>query len=299
MDCWITGGAGFLGSRVCRALRSQGHRTLSLDRRASPDADQHETLDLSRSEAPDRLRELRLDRGRPDVVIHAAGLTAQPERVPHASYVTANTLATAHLCEALDELSPELLIFTSTLSVYGRPVPSPVNEQREPSPVSAYAVTKLAGEQLLLNSASRARVVVLRLPSLFGSEQADSFVDGLVRQARAGTAIQLFSRGGRVRDALHVDDAVGAVVACARHRFAEPRLVMHLGGDSVLTVAEYARLVVDVFSSSSPLVPVDTPSSQTFDLLADIRLARQRLGFEPMEPRQALLRYADQLRTRP
>ena len=302
LNIWITGGAGFLGSRLCRTFAGQGHSVLSLDLRAPTDGQRGEIVDLSDEAAPERLGRLKEQHGGPDVIVHVAATTfARGAKTPPTAggYAKANVLATARLCDAVEVLAPTRLIYTSTLSVYEEQIPIPVSERQAPCPTSVYTITKLASEQLLWNGPRQPKVVILRLPSLFGHGQADSFIDGLIRQARSGRAIELYSRGRTVRDTLHVDDVIGAIGACLDCGLDERRLLLHLGCGERLATIDYARLIVQAFSSQSALVPVDTPSPQSLDLFADISLARQRIGFSPMPMERALLHYAEELRAQP
>src|SRR5689334_24570542 len=77
-----------------------------------------------------------------------------------------------------------------------------------------YGATKRWGEQLLETFQRYSRIVVLRLPSLYGTGQADSFIDGLARTAQRNEPIELLSRGDLIFDALHVDDVVRAIESC-------------------------------------------------------------------------------------
>src|SRR5689334_23867056 len=77
-----------------------------------------------------------------------------------------------------------------------------------------YGATKRWGEQLLETFHRYSRIVVLRLPSLYGAGQEDSFIDGLARTAQLNDSIELYSRGELVRDALHVNDVVRALDNC-------------------------------------------------------------------------------------
>ncbi len=131
-----------------------------------------------------------------------------------ADYVDANVHATSNLIEGLTLQPPRLIIYTSTLSVYGRPGVIPVDESSPAGGSLPYGATKRWGEQLLETFQRYSRIVVLRMPSLYGAGQTDSFIDGLARPAQLNDSIQLFSRGELVRDALHVSDVVRAIDNC-------------------------------------------------------------------------------------
>ncbi len=291
---WITGCAGFLGSRLARVLRHEGCKVIGLSRRLCPVAHQSVSIDLSSEEAPALLGDL-LRHEPPDVVIHAAA--RQPGQYPLADYVRSNVATTAVLMDALHQAPPKQLIYISSLNVYRQPATLPVDESGLTEGDSPYAVTKLAAERLVEAAQSWTHVLTFRLPSLYGAGQADSFIDGLMRLVRENKAVELFSSGRLVRDALHVEDVVGTIVTAVRRPPSDRFACFNLGCGKPITTSEYAEVLVRVTNSTSPVIPVDRPSLQRFDLYADISKARRELGFSPTPVLSSLQRYVDELRT--
>lgn len=288
MRIWVTGAAGFLGRRLVAALGGT-HEVVALSRRPAPGAALALEIDLTTPEAVGTLAELPT----PDVVVHAAcRLPGAPDL---AEYVLGNVLTTARLLDALDAAPPRRLVFTSTLSVYGHPVPNPVSPDEHPEPSHPYGATKRTAEQLVEAAAIPERVVV-RLPSLYGVGQEDSFVHGLARTALAGEPIEVFALGRTLRDALHGDDAVQAVVRAIEAPLPGGFVCVHAGVGRGVSTAEWAAAVADALGSSSEVVPIERASTQAFDLYADVSAARRQLAFEPRDLGVALKSYADELR---
>ena len=161
---------------MARKFSSAGHEVVGLSRRACVFGGRSVEIDLASATARAELEALGLESGWPDTVIHAA--SKQPGSKDLSEYVKSNVLATANLLDALRESPPRRLIYTSTLSVYAEPETNPVNETGKTTNALPYAATKLWGEQLVKTFQDRSRVVILRLPSLYGVGQADSFIDG-------------------------------------------------------------------------------------------------------------------------
>lgn len=293
MRIWITGCAGFLGGRLAHRFSALGHEVLGLSRRACAIEGRSVSIDLATDEACGQLKSLSEETGPPDAVIHAA--SSQPGAHGLPLYVKSNVLATANLLDALKNFPPRQLIYTSTLSVYSRPRVNPVAETQTAVGTLPYAATKRWAEQLVESFQDRARVVILRLPSLYGAGQADSFIDGLARTALRDEPIELFARGELVRDCLHVEDVVRAVVSCVEKPPDERALYLNLGCGQRIEAREYARALVEALESKSEIVPVDRAVSQ-FDLYADITEARRQIGFAPRELQESMREYADELR---
>jgi nucleoside-diphosphate-sugar epimerase len=292
MNIWITGCSGFLGTRLANHFGKQ-HNVTGLARRDCAAATNSVSLDLSKPKSARQIEKLSAESGPPDVVIHAA--SKQPGHGDLADYVDANVHATSNLIEGLTLQPPRLIIYTSTLSVYGRPSVIPVDESAPAGGSLPYGATKRWGEQLLETFQRYSRIVVLRLPSLYGADQEDSFIDGLARTAQLGDSIELFSRGALVRDALHVTDAVRAIDNCIAQPPANRSSILNLGCGQRLKTSDWARALVDALGSKSAIIPVDREASQ-FDLYADISAARQQIAFAPMSLEESMKVYADELR---
>jgi nucleoside-diphosphate-sugar epimerase len=290
MKIWITGGAGFLGQRLTAELARQGHEILSLSRRSSPVANESVTIDLAQEK--EKLNSLAGEYGPADVVIHTA--SRQPGRYTFPEFVKGNILPTVNLLEALKTSPPKQIIYTSTLSVYAQSNKLPFTEDHPASSSLAYAATKRWAEQLL-ETFRDAQVTILRLPSLYGKGQGDSFIDGLAQLAQRGEDLELFSRGAVIREALHVSDVIRAIQTCIDTPPAEQFCLMNLGTGRSISTVEYAEALVEALESKSKIVLSDRAALQ-FDCYADIQRARDTIGFQPTELKESLRRYTHELR---
>jgi len=293
MKIWITGCSGFLGTRLSTHFSTQGHEVVGLSRRNCSAAITSKSVDLANSAAREFLQSLIKTDGPPDVVIHTAA--KQPGSGELSTFVNSNVRAASNVIEALQDSPPAQIIYTSTLSVYGRPGSLPVDESRPAGGNLPYGATKRWAEQLFENLQTKSRAVVLRLPSLYGVGQEDSFVDGLARTALKHEPIELFARGQLIRDALHVSDVVKAVDTCIHQYSKNGFTIFNLGCGAKLNTTDYARALVSVLNSQSDIIPVDRPTS-LFDLYADISRARKELAFDPMSLAQSMNVYANELR---
>ena len=295
LKIWITGCAGFLGTRLAQRLTVAGHQVVGLSRRICSAAGQAVAIDLASDEAPEKLRKLGETFGYPEVVIHAA--SRQPGQYSLAEYVKSNVLTTSNLVEALNCLPPTQVIYTSTLSVYGLPDRIPVKEIDSVNGKTSYALTKYWAEQIVETLQNKSQVIILRLPSLYGCGQADSFIDGLARQAMDDETIELFKHGEIVRDALHVDDVIDTIMQCVANPPGPAFGCFNLGCGARITASEYAQALVEALGSKSAVVLVDRFPPNQPDLYADIEGARRQIGFHPSGLMDSMKRYANELRT--
>jgi len=291
MNVLITGGAGFVGTRLTRALKEEGHTVISVSRRDASEADISHRLDLSRTDSIATLKALLKGMPHLDVVINAAA--RQPGLGEFSDFARSNAVATAYLLDALEDTPPRRLIHLSTQSVYAQTTQLPVSEDKPASSSAPFAASKRLGEQIALAS-KLSPVIVLRLPSLYGKGQGDSFIDGLARTAIANDTFELFSNGQLIRDTLHVSDVIDAVKQAMDFGLKDRTYVMNVGCGRPITTLEYAQALSEVFNSKSEIRCVDKPADQ-FDLYADISKAQKLIGFRPTELRESLQKYLEEL----
>ncbi|BCS33748.1 hypothetical protein TBR22_A29750 [Luteitalea sp. TBR-22] len=198
MTVLVTGGAGFLGSRLITALLGGGtahpvpDRVLCVDRVASPLADPRVTSCVGSVTDPGFLATL-ADPALTTIWHMAAVLSGQSEAEPAlAEEVNVGGMrALLDMCRALPR--PPRFVFASTIAVFGGPLPDVVPDDFVLRPATTYGVTKAIAELLLLEATRRGIVdgVAVRVPTVAVRPGApnsamSSFVSGIVREPLAG-----------------------------------------------------------------------------------------------------------------
>jgi UDP-glucose-4-epimerase GalE len=151
----VTGGAGYIGAHVVRALASAGHRPVILDDLRRSQEDRAGGFALERVAIENTTAVSRVfERHRPDGVVHLAGYISVAESVrdPEA-YWAANLSGAASLLVAATKFPPRSFVFSSTAAVYGNAEVSPIPESAPQKPTSPYGASKLAFERLLHDAA--------------------------------------------------------------------------------------------------------------------------------------------------
>src|SRR5208283_648713 len=173
----ITGGAGFIGSALARALVARGDDVLVLDNFSS--GKRENLKDVSTGLAVvegDILDASVLDRAfaGADVVFHEAAIPSVPRSLaaPLASH-NANATGTLNVLEAARRCQVRRVVYAGSSSAYGEPPSLPVVESMAPAPLSPYAASKLAGEHYCRVYARvfGVQAVILRYFNVFGPRQ--------------------------------------------------------------------------------------------------------------------------------
>ncbi|MEV8427412.1 UDP-glucose 4-epimerase GalE [Streptomyces sp. HUAS 31] len=300
MTWLITGGAGYIGAHVARAMTGAGERVLVLDDlSAGYPARLPEDVPLVEGSSldGDLLKRVFAEHSVTGVVHLAARKqvgesVAQPTR-----YYRENVGGLTTLLEAVAEAGIKRFLFSSSAAVYGNPDVDLITEDTECAPVNPYGETKLAGEWLV-RAAGRAHgisTVCLRYFNVAGAaspELADTGVFNIVPMVfdrlTRGEAPRIFGDdyptpdGTCVRDYIHVADLAEAHLAAAR-RLGEPDaggdLTVNIGSGEGVSVRELITVIGEVSGDRRPAVveprrPGDAPRA-----VASAALAAEQLGW--------------------
>lgn len=218
MKVLVTGGTGYVGRAVVRALIGNGHDPVVLARRSQPAALQ-DGCEIRYADITDLDATTRALAG-VDAICHLAGLTrVRDSWSAAAEYFRVNVGGTATL---LSSASPSAsrggvrrFVFASTAAVYGAPEQQPMSEALPLDPPHPYAASKVAAEQTIEWQARTGEVgaVVLRLFNVAGASDPDPtrIVPRVLAHLDGETAsLQVNGDGTATRDYLHVDDAASA-----------------------------------------------------------------------------------------
>ena len=211
MKVLATGASGFLGSHIAEQLAAGGHEVRLLLRPTSSRSFLQFPHEVALGDITDPGSLLGAVRG-VDIVIHTAGLVKARSE---AEFHRVNEGGAANLVNAVQEANPALqrFVYVSSLAAHG---PSPDGRPRPvdapPNPITAYGLSKLAGEDFTRRSALAARSVIFRPPAIYGPR--DPALVPFFQLARYRIAPLLM--GGRNKiSIIYGEDAARAIVQAA------------------------------------------------------------------------------------
>ncbi len=302
MRVLVTGGAGYIGSHVCKALAGAGFEPIVYDdlSRGSRSTVKWGPIEVGDINDTHRVSDV-LRAYRPDAVMHLAAFTLAGESVEDPlPYYRNNIGGTRSLLEAMIAFAGIPIVFSSTCAIYEAPLAGEVDEDHPKRPHNPYGFTKLACEQMLadLGNACGLRSVSLRYFNVAGADpdgeiganlKADSqLIPRVLKAARDGVPIRIFGDdyntpdGTCVRDFIHVSDVADAhVLALAYLLEGGQSLSLNLAnarGYSVREVIAVAERVCNkpIQFDIAPRRMGDAPM-----LVGNARRARQVLRWSP------------------
>jgi UDP-glucose 4-epimerase len=301
MSWLVTGGAGYIGAHVVRALVDGGESVVVYDDLSTGCADRVPTgVPLVVGSVLDGpLLEGALRDHAVTGVVHIAAKKQVGESVEQPlRYYRENVTGLQTLLEAMTACGADRLVFSSSAAVYGMPDVDLVTEDTPCLPMSPYGETKLVGEWLI-NAAARAhgiRAASLRYFNVAGAagpELADTGVFNLIpmvfERLEAGEAPRVFGDdyatpdGTCVRDYIHVQDIASAHLAAARRLTDAPEgtaLTLNIGRGEGSSVREMVDRILKVAGKEdvAPLVTDRRPGDPA-RVVASADRAREELGW--------------------
>jgi UDP-glucose-4-epimerase GalE len=302
MKILVTGGAGYIGSHVCKALAGRGHTPVVYDNLSRGHESGVKWGPLERGDIADaaRLREA-LEKHDPAAVMHFAGYIDVGESCTDPLLYYRNNIGGSQtLLQAVVEHGPLPVVFSSTCAVYGLPQRLPIDEDHPQNPVNPYGFTKLAVERMLgdLNRAAGLRSVSLRYFNAAGAdpdgeigeahEPETHLIPLVLAAARSGGAVDIYGTdydtpdGTCVRDYVHVADLADAHVRALDYLLAGGASVaLNLANARGYSVREVIAAAEGVTGMS---IRVNAASRRAGDppvLVGDAARARAVIGWAP------------------
>jgi UDP-glucose 4-epimerase len=274
----VTGGAGFIGRAVVRALLAEGHEVSVVDLRAFPDA---EVRSVTGDLCDPGVAERAVLPGT-EVIIHLAAFTYVVASVQDpVSTHRLNVNATARLLELARENEVGTFLLASTNAVVGNVGQAVISEQNVLRPLTPYGATKAAAEMLLGAYANCYGITgaALRFSNVYGPGMAekDSFIPRLMRAARDGEGVNVRGDGTMLRDVVHVNDVVQGMMLAWRAGHTGPLI---LGAGNSVSVNDMVATARRVTGAPIPVQHVPVPNGEMPAVVLDISAAKA-LGYQP------------------
>lgn len=290
MKALVTGGAGFIGSHLVRALLQRGDDVRVIDNFSTGSAANLAELDVEVVEGDLRSfeRVATAVRGT-EVVFHQGALPSVPRSIQDPLSSTAvNVEGTLNVLLAARDHAVRRVVVASSSSIYGDAPGMPRTETQMPKPLAPYAVSKLAAEQfaLVAHRVYGLETVALRYFNVFGERQDPlsgyaAVIPKFIRVMLAGEPPTIFGDGSSSRDFTYVENVIWANLAAAGESMAPVGQAINVAMGDSHTLNELVALLNELLGTDLAAKCVDPRPGDVPESRADIDRARAVLGYTP------------------
>jgi UDP-glucose 4-epimerase len=247
----VTGGAGFIGSNLCRKLLEHGAKVTAFDNLYSGKIEFIEDLmDKGLTFVQEDVRDqaaLEEATKNCEVVFHLAAQTSVPFSMENPKEdCEINVVGTVNALEAARKAGARV-VFASSAAVYGNPEKRPTPETYPTHPVAFYGLTKLLGENYcrFYHENYGLEVIMFRIFNVYGPDCHGAIYDFLNKLRKNPNKLEVLGTGKQSRDFVYISDMVDALLKAATSP-AAPGEVFNVGTGITTSVAELAKMIVDI-----------------------------------------------------
>lgn len=295
----ITGGLGFIGSNLARALVPLGADVLLVDSLIPDYGGNLFNIEGIKSDVTVNIADVRDANGIRYLVRDRDFLFNLAGQVSHIDSITdpmtdleINCRAQLSILEACRHVNPSVrIVFASTRQIYGRPTKLPVTEDHLLRPTDVNGINKISGEMYhqIYGEVHGLRTTSLRLTNTYGPRQLlkhnrQGFAGWFIRRVVLDEEILLFGDGEQKRDFNYVDDVVDAFLLAASSPAAEGE-IFNLGASPPATLREFVELLYDVSGKKPTYKLVPFPEERRRidigDFYADYEKIQRTIGWKP------------------
>ena len=289
----VTGGAGFIGSRLVDRLLREGHEVTVLDNLLAGTTENLEEqlsstrLCLIKADVRNSRAVKKAMRGA-SAVFHLAALIDVPLSVEDPVLTEdVNVRGTLSMLEASLAENVDRFIYISSSAVYGEAQYLPINEEHPTTPLSPYGVSKLAAENYSRNyhEIHGLETCCLRLFNVYGPRQrANSYsgvISAFIRKIQSGESPVVYGDGKQTRDFIHLDDVIDACMLAMKSVRIDGG-TFNIGTGKPTTIKELAGIIARLSGKTSVKPVYKKPrKGDVKDSYADTNKARKSLNFKP------------------
>ena len=290
MKTLVTGGAGFIGSNLVRALLDAGHEVRVLDNFSTGNRanliDVGDDIEVVEGELRSYERAHNAVRG-VELVFHQGALPSVPRSVHDPLTTTAvNIDGTLNILLAARDEGVRRVVFASSSSVYGNSGELPRSETSPPDPIAPYAVAKLAAERFCVSFSRvyQIQTVALRYFNVFGprqdpASQYAAVVPRFIQDISAGRSVSIYGDGLQSRDFTYVANVVDANLRAATAECVNGR-ILNIATGNPISVNDLADTIGRVLGREVEKTYLPARPGEVRDSWANLSAARELLGYK-------------------
>lgn len=290
MRILVTGGMGYIGSRLVSRLLKDGNEVTIIDNFSTNITSSMQNTEVIRADITDYASLQTIQRkGYYDAVLHLAAQSSGAASFKNPELdLKINILGTLNIIRICEYLAIPRILFASSFTVYGdNPIHEMLSENLPCEPKSIYAIGKLTGEQYLRVYAEKLGISwnALRMFNVYGpgqdlSRKDQGIVSIFLSYVREGDYVPVQGALDRFRDLVYIDDIIEAWMLCL-HNNQCPNQVFNIGSGVKTEVGALIDMIIHIYHKDVKVEVLGTTPGDIKGCYADISKISKSLGYRP------------------
>lgn len=296
----VTGGAGFIGSTLCKRLLKENNKVVVIDNFCDyydpklkeeniKEIVSNKKFKLYKEDIRDRdaLKKI-FDENNIDCVIHLAAMAGVRNSIENPIlYQEVNSIGTQNILEEMKNHNVKQLVFASSSSVYGNCTEMPQKETMSVDfAISPYAATKKAGEVMIhvYHKLYNMNAILLRFFTAYGPKQRpDLAINKFTKLILEDKEITMYGDGNTFRDYTYIDDIVDGIMKSIDYvqKNNEVYEIINLGSSNPIKLKEMIEIIGKELKKRPKIKQIEMQQGDVDGTYADISKAKEILGYEP------------------
>ena len=285
MRIFVTGGAGFIGTHLCKKLTSL-HKVTVYDNFSNSNKESFPVIENVTLIVGDILDNSKLcdSMKNHDVVIHLAAKTNVVDSVdnPNDTFQT-NVQGTQNVIDSCNSNKISKIIVTSSAAVYQNSNNS-IDETSTTKPLSPYGQSKLDMEKIIIQS--KINYIILRLFNVYGNGQVTGVIANFRKNILENKPLTIFGDGKATRDFIHIDDVIDGISLSIKSTSG----IYNIASGNGTSISNLAKLLIQLFENNSEIIYKSARVGEINYSVANITKSKKELGFYTKIPLNAGLR---------
>jgi len=285
MKIFVTGGAGFIGTHLCKKLTSL-HKVTVYDDFSNSNKENFpamENVTLIVGDILDNPKLLNSMKNH-DIVIHLAAKTSVIDSIhnPSNTFQT-NVQGTQNILDSSKSNHISKIIVTSSAAVYKNSNNS-VDEVSTIEPLSPYGQSKLDMEKITMQS--KINYSILRLFNVYGDGQTTGVIANFKKNILENKPLTIFGDGKAIRDFIHIDNVIDAIILSMQSTSG----IYNIASGNGTNISDLAKLFIQLSGKNSEIIYKSARDGEIIYSVANITKSQKELGFYPKTSLDAGLR---------
>jgi UDP-glucose 4-epimerase len=274
MRIFVTGGAGFIGTHLCKKLTSL-HTVTVYDNFSNSNKENFPVMENVKLIVGDILDNSKLldSMKNHDVVIHLAAKTDVVDSIhnPDNTFQT-NVQGTQNVLDSCKFNHISKIIVSSTAAVYQNS-DNPIDETSPIKPLSPYGQSKLDMEKITIQS--KINYTILRLFNVYGNGQTAGVIANFEKNISGNDPLTIFGDGTAVRDFIYIDDVINGIILSMKSTSG----IYNIASGNGTSISDLAKLLIQSSGKNSEIIYKPARTGEIIYSVANIDKSKKELGF--------------------